>query len=263
MKHQILVLASTLVMSANALAFDLGSFLNESHEYGANYEYAEGSLLFHPDDFKGFELRGSHVFRPNVALTGVFNRLSADLGSTDVTSTEVGIGARYFFGLQDVENTDLDLSAALVNYKSKVGSLSASDTALLLGAQVRHLLGKPVGGSDLIFEEAYVGAQLGFSSEDSSAALHAGLLVAINSQFSARTEVLIDDGAHLSIGVRMKLGRPQRNPEEQMGSQSRPPKKTMQPVIQPAVVSAPVPSVNANPHGLTKEEMADLKAATD
>lgn len=263
MKHQILVLASTFVMSANALAFDLGNFLNESHEYGANYEYAEGSLLFHPDDFKGFELRGSHVIRPNIALTGVFNRLSADLGSTDVTSTQVGVGARYFFALQNVEKTDLDLSASLVNHQSKVGSLSASDTALLLGSQVRHLLDKPVGSTDLNFEEAYVGVQLGLSSEDSSAAFHAGLLVAINPQFSARTEVLIDDGTRLSIGVRMKLGRPQRNPEGRMGAKSRGSQKTMQPVIQPAAAPVLAPVASSNPHGLTEEEMADLKAATD
>lgn len=263
MKHHILVIASTLAMSANALAFDLGSFLNEEHEHDANYEYAEGSLLFHPDDFKGFELRGSHVLRPNIAVTGVFNRLTADVGSIDVTSTQFGVGARYFFALQNAENTDLDLSASLVSHKSKVGSLSGSDTGLLLGTQVRHLLDKPVGNTDLNFEEVYMGVQLGLFDGDSSAAFHAGLLVAINSQFSARTEVLIDDGAHLSIGVRMKLGRLQRNPEESMGLKGGAPKKTMQPVIQPAAAPASTSVSEANPYGLTEEEMADMKAATD
>ncbi|MGB0865057.1 MAG: hypothetical protein ACPGSC_01030 [Granulosicoccaceae bacterium] len=268
MKRQLFIFASSLALSVNALALDLGGFLQDTHETHANYKYAEGSLLFHPDSFNGFELRASQVLRPNVALTGYLNRVSGDVLGVDVTGSQFGLGARYFFALQSVSQTDLDLSAAFVNIKAEADGASASDSGLLLGAQARRMWDKPIGESAFTLEETYAGLQVGIGLDDSGTALHGGVLVAINEQFSVRGELLFDDGTHVSLGVRMKLGLVQRNPE---GSPSAVSARTggvvMAPVIEQIDVTQPKaptsPAVSDNPHGLTDDEMADLKKADE
>ena len=265
MKKQILAFASTLLLSSHAFALDLGAFLSDSHDSHANYNYAEGSLLLQPDDFKGFELRGSYVFRPNAAIVGVFNRVSADVLNVDVTGSQFGIGARYFFALQNLEKTDLDLSAVFINNRVEAGRLSDTDTGLILGAQVRHMLSRSIGTSNLLLEEVYGGASLGLSSGDNSASIHAGFLVALNQQFSARAELLVDDGTFVSLGVRMKLGQPQRDPGEPSSSalqRQQPIQPAMQPVItNEASVITPSKApreLKADPFALSAEEMSDL-----
>lgn len=270
MKKQIYAIASTLLLSANAYALDLKAFLSDTHKSHANYNYAEANVLFQPHDTTGFDLRGSYVFRPNTALVGVFSRVTADVLNVDVTGSQFGVGGRYFFELRDLDRTDIDLSAVLMNYRVKAGSVSDTDTGVLLGAQMRHLLGQPVGSSSMTFEEVYGGIQLGISGEETSAAIHTGLLVALNQQFSAHAEILVDDGTYLTLGVRMKLGQPQRDPGMPGSSalqRQKPLPAVMRPAAKPekeqseaAVItpSAASPELKANPFGLSEDEMADL-----
>ncbi len=273
MNKQFSIFAVSFVLSANASAFDFGSFFEQSLMHEAEYNYADASLLLHPDSFKGLEINGSYTIRPNLAITGVFNRTSADVLGIDNALSQLGVGLRYFYALPNIEYTDLDLSLQWLNNSVDVGRISDSSSLLVVGAQARHVLGMPVGSTSLMWQEAYGGLQLGVSSEDFSVAFHAGVLVEINAQFSAKAELLLDDGAFLTLGARMNLGRVQRNPESGTYKANLP-SEVVQPAVAKPQVSEPVlpvvisPSEDKsekleNPYGLTEEEMSDLKKAAE
>lgn len=235
MKKIALVFASTLAFSSAASALDLKTFLSEPHDSLLGYDYVEGSLLIQPHNFKGFEVRGSRVVRDNIAVTGVLSSVK----HVGVTATNIGVGARYFFALSKMEDIDLDISSALIRASADGHGAKVSSTGLLLGTQLRRVLDRSIGNTSMQLEEVYGGVQVGISSGDSSAALHVGLLMAINPQFSARAEVLADDGMYLSFGVRMKLGLPQNSPET-LGTKA-------------ALVK------DSSPHGLSDEEKASFQ----
>ncbi len=250
---QSLAVAAATVVGVNAQAAGIQEFIGSSHDSAAPYSYVETNLLIHPDDYKGFGLQGSYVIRPNMALVGHYNRLTADVVNVDVTSTLISVGGRYFFGLSSLANTDLDLTAYLTRAEAEAGSLSISDSGFVLGGQLRHMLGDlPIGTSIFTAEEVYGGLRMGFSDGDSNAVAQVGLIVGINEQFSAKAEVALDDGTHFSVGVRMQLGKKQINPDAPLKSAL-----SFAPTRKP--VEPPQVSDSGNPYGLTADELADLE----
>ncbi len=245
--------AAAVFVCANAQAAGFQEFISKSHDSFAEYNYAEADLLLHPDDYTGIALRGSYVFRPNIAALGRYNRLTADVGSVDTTSTLLSLGARYFFAASAPENTDIDLLAYLTRATAEGGGISVSDTGFVLGGQMRHVLGdRPIGSSTLTSQEVYGGLRMGFSDGNSNATANVGFVIGINEQFSANVEYVHDDGSHLALGVRMRLAKPQRNPMTPKASALK---------VSPAPVLTSEPAAPVeyqNPYGLTPDELADL-----
>ncbi len=251
--------------------------MGPEHDSAAQYSYVEANLLIHPDDYKGIGLRGSYEIRPHVALMGRYDRLGADVANADVTSTLISVGGRYFSGIVGFDNTDVDLSARLTRAEAKASGLAFSDTGFVLGGQLRHMLGnKAIGGSVLTAEEVFAGVSIGFSDGDTSVVALAGVVVAINDQFSAKAEIALDDGTRFSLGVRMALGKKQINPEPPAKAAlilAPAPAVVPEPVMLPELVIVPGPAfvptpqpmeppqvrAAASPYGLSADELAEFE----
>jgi|GEM_PF-5050582 len=277
MKKQFVTIASMALISAPAVALDLGAkfdqlrgSLGEEKPSFAEYNYAQGTIDFLDGGATGFSVDGSFEVMPNIAVMGGLSRVSTSELNVDYASTTVELGARYFFALQSLPNTDLDLSASLVNRNEKVDAplgltQSDNDAGLLLKGQVRHLYNKQIADTAFELTEAFGGATMATGSGSSFAA-QGGAVVAINEQFSAVAEMLLDDGINIFLGARMTLGKPQLNPGspkvekvEAVTTDMKMPEAELEaPVIAPA--TEPM-DLELKSYGLSEEEMADLEAA--
>jgi len=141
------------------------------------------------------------------ALAGRLTLPSATVNGVSVDSRRIEVGTRYFFEMPSLDQTDADLGVSLANVDVSGGGFSESDSALLLSGQLRRAMNRQIGKSKYAINEAYGGAQVAVG-DLTSRALHAGLLVDLNPKVSANAEVMVDDGAHLRLGIRMDLAKP-------------------------------------------------------
>ncbi|MEM6987234.1 MAG: hypothetical protein AAF499_11920 [Pseudomonadota bacterium] len=220
MKHSAWVVIAGIAWAPLATA----GLFDEVKPHSAKYEYFQAGYVDQPDDFSGFDLDGSMPIASNVAVTGRLTFPSSDVNGITVDSRRVELGTRYYFAVPDMNSTDADIGLSLTNTDVSGGGVDESDSAVLVSGQFRRTFYRRLGSSNLAINEAYGGAQVPLDEIDSPA-VRAGLLVGINPKVSANAELMVDDGTHLRLGVRMDLAKP--NAPRRAALLKKKPKKTV------------------------------------